>query len=347
MKNLWTGLWKDEEVDMLSKQFGIRPGCRLQLNEDYYFPEKIFLTEGYSPPGGYVKDFGIIIKNERLHLFHIDGRPGERCWATGNEISFGHASTNDYRRWIRHRMPLAVGESSWESEHIWAPYVYKRGSVYYMFYMGSGQGETFISYATSFDLQSWERWEQGPIRAAVGRDPFVFDYEDKAILLYTGHNGAQVSACMTQDMISWEAISDIISIPNGVAAESCSLHSFDDRYLLWFNDYQTNLDNFRAAYVFSYDPFKFDADEIIEFKFITSNPEAVPCPKLRVTKPTPLSIELIAKHDNIWFVAYFRWHVDRNRFFLGVIDWSIHPATIREISNEDELHSVQKRVGMI
>ena len=129
------------------------PGSHSQA-EDYHFPRRSFLSDGYSPPGGYVKDFGVIRYEGRLHLFHIDGRRGEVCWITGNEISFGHASTSDFQHWIRHPMPLAVGDRPWESEHIWAPYVYKRGEIFYLFYMGSGRSEAFISSATSRDLET-------------------------------------------------------------------------------------------------------------------------------------------------------------------------------------------------
>lgn len=334
--------WTNEEIETLSKRFGIRSGCRLNDKaEDYHFPGKSFLAEGYSPPGGYVKDFSVVIAEGRLHLFHIDGRPGEVCWITGNEISFGHASTADYNRWIRHPMPLAVGDRPWESEHIWAPFVYQRAGVYYMFYMGNGHGESFISYATSSDMESWRRWEHGPIRSAIGRDPFVFDCGDETILLFTGHDGARVSGCMSRDLSLWEPIPDIINIPNGEAAESCSLHPLDGRrHVLWFNDYREHLAGFRAAYAISNDPFHFDADAIREFRFLTDTPETTPSPELRVPYPVPLSIELIAKSGSIWFVAYFRWHIDRNRLFLGTLDWASEPAVIKEINNEDELSSV-------
>lgn len=338
-----TGTWTKEEIETLSRRFGIHPGCRMQ--EDYHFPERCFLSEGYSTPGGYVKDFGIVMEEGRLHLFHIDGRPGERCWATGNEISFGHASTSDYCRWIRHPMPLAVGDRSWESEHILAPFVYRRSGLYYMFYMGRGQDETFISYATSIDLERWTRRQLGPIRCAVGRDPFVFDHGDKTILLYTGHEFARISACASRDMVSWEPLPDLLRISNGTAVESCSLHPINGRYVLWFNDYGPNLTGFRAAYTISEDPFCFDADAICEFRFITDTPGTTPSPELRVRQPVPLSIELIAKCETIWFVAYFRWHIDRNRLFFGSLDWSSAPAVIREIKNEKELNSVLRQVG--
>ena len=67
-------MWRREEIDRLSGQYGIRAGIRLHKEaEDYHFPEGSFLSEGYAPPGGYVKDFGLIRQDGRLHLFHIDG----------------------------------------------------------------------------------------------------------------------------------------------------------------------------------------------------------------------------------------------------------------------------------
>ena len=341
----FTKIWKEKEIEELSQQFGIRAGCRLHDKaQDFHFPEMSFLAEGYSPPGGYVKDFCVVMTDGRLHVFHIDGRPGEVCWITGNEISFGHASTADYQRWIRHPMPLAVGERSWESEHIWAPYVYERDDLYYMFYMGGGYGETFISYATSSDLQHWTRWEQGPIRSAIGRDPFVFDCDDEAVLLFTGLGGARILGCVSRDMASWKPIPDVIRIPNGASAESCSLHSLDGNYVLWFNDYQAELTGFRAAYAISDHPFQFNADEIHEFRFLCDTPGATASPELRVKRIVPLSVELIARGEKVWFVAYFRWQVDRNRLFFGVLDWSMEPATLIEINNEEHLRRILTQV---
>ena len=83
-------------------------------------------------------------------------------------------------------MPLAVGDRPWESEHVWAPYVHKHGDLFYLFYMGMGNNQTFVSYATSPDLEKWTRWGDGPISSAVGRDPFIFEKDGKTILVYTG-----------------------------------------------------------------------------------------------------------------------------------------------------------------
>ena len=333
--------WSENQVKEFIERYGIKHGvCLYKGAEDYHFPEKSFLTDGYTPPGGYVKDFSVIEKDGRLHLFHIDGRPGEVCWVTGNEISFGHASTSDFCHWIRHKMPLAVGERSWESEHVWAPFVYRKDDLYYMFYMGHGNDETFMSYATSADLEKWERWKDGPIRCAVGRDPFVYDCDGQTVLLYTGHGGARISACRSEDMVNWEMLPDLIDIPGRIAAESCSLHSLNVQHVLWWNDYRDQIKDFRAVYALSDVPDKFDPDAVKEFKFITDNPDAIPSPELNSSHHVPLSIELIAKSKTRWLVCYFRWQIDRNRLFFGTLDWSSDPAVIKEINDEDELNTI-------
>lgn len=342
--------WKPEAIETLSSRYGIRHGIQLHAGaEDYHFPERNFLADGYAPPGGYVKDFSVVRADGRLHLFHIDGRPGEVCWVTGNEISFGHASTADYCQWIRHPMPLAVGDRAWENEHVWAPYIYRHAGLYYLFYMGGGKGGTFISYATSTDLERWTRWPEGPIRCAIGRDPFVFDHGDQTVLFYTGHTGARILACASRDRVRWEPLPEVLFIPNGAddgAAESCSLHPLGDRYVLWFNDYRSvkthtgvgfEQSHFRAAYALSDDPFHFDAATIREFRFVTDSPDAAPSPELPVRAPVPLGLELIAADGPRWFISYFRWHGDRNRLFFGELDWTCEPAVIREITSEKHL----------
>lgn len=343
-------MWTRDEIASLSRRFGVRQGMQLHAGvEDYHFPDRDFLADGYATPGGYVKDFTVLWADGRLHLFHIDGRPGEVCWVTGNEISFGHASTSDYCRWVRHPMPLAVGDRSWECEHIWAPYVYRRDGLYYLFYMGCGRGETFLSYATSPDLEKWTRWAAGPIRCAVGRDPFVFAQGDRTILFYTGHEGARICACASRDMVNWAPLPDVLFIPNGAAdgaAESCSMHALGDGYVLWFNDYRSvktdtgmgfEQSNFRAAYARSGDPFCFDAGTIREFRFETDAPDARPSLELPVQQPVPLGIEAITTEGSVWLVSYFRWQGDRNRLFFGTLDWSAEPAVIREIRTRDAL----------
>jgi hypothetical protein len=351
--------WNPADIAALTEKYKLTPYASIvEGSENHHFPEPSFLRSGYAPISGYVKDFCMLRHDGRWHLFHINGYPNIRCWASGNEIAFGHASTTDFQHWLRHYMPLAVGVEPWESSHIWAPYVYPRDGRFYMFYMGSGPAGAFISYATSTDLESWTRWPGGPIRAAVGRDPFVFEHEGKTVLAYTGHKTAHVAACVSSDMQTWEPIQPMITIDGGAAAESASMHPCMGRYVLWFNDYRTQLAGFRAAYAFSDDPMRFDQRDIHTFDFQTDTPGAAPSPELRPpgaapnsnlgpSKPIPLSIELIAARDPIFFVAYVRWQGDRNRLFFGELDWSEHPAVLREINTEEHLHAVLRNVGLM
>ena len=76
--------WSEARIENAVKKYSVHDSGP----EKYHFPRKAFLASGYCPEGGYVKDFSILFSNDRWHLFHIDGRPGETCWITGNEISF-------------------------------------------------------------------------------------------------------------------------------------------------------------------------------------------------------------------------------------------------------------------
>jgi hypothetical protein len=48
-------------------------------------------------------------------------------------------------------------------------------------------------------------------------------------------------------------------------------------------------------------------------------------------RPIPVSIELREKGKDTWLVAYFRWHIDRFRLFIGAIHWDADPAEVEEI----------------
>lgn len=333
--------YTDAEVAAFCAGFGInddRNGSR------FHFPEESFLEEGYAPPGGYVKDFSLIKHEGRYHLFHIDGRPAERCTETGNEISFGHASTADYRHWIRHTMPLAVGENPWESQHVWAPYVYRRGEKFYMFYMGSGPAGSYVTYATSSNLEQWTRWPNGPIGAATGRDPFAYTLDDRTIMLFTSHVAAAcVGAVASIDMEQWDVLPNLIWNPGRAACESSSMHPIGDRYVLWFNDYfhvRDGSGDFRACYVFSDDPTHFEPAAITSFAFNTTLPTAYEFNDWIEKRPIPVGIERVEQYGEQWLVCYFRWHRDRFRFFFGILDWSHDPASITEITSAAQLSRI-------
>jgi predicted GH43/DUF377 family glycosyl hydrolase len=338
--------WTTEQIETYCRKYNIHD---LPDSLHFHFPRQSFLRYGYHPPGGYVKDFSLLDYDGRWHLFHIDGRPGEICWVTGNEISFGHASTDDFQHWIRHRMPLAICDRSWENQHIWAPYVYKDTQKFYMFYMANGTDGTYITYATSDDLEHWERRAEGPLHKARGRDPFVFKHEGQTILVYTSNskqgNTKRLGACTTTDMKNWRNLPAVLKNPHG-SPESASIHPHVDHYVLWFNDWGEQ-GNFRAAYVLSEDPLHFEAKNVRSFRFIAGPDEVPPDHRFRkphrLTKPVATSIELVGTGDKTWLVAYFRVVGNGFRLFFGEMDWRTEPVTIREISDPEHLRKVLER----
>jgi hypothetical protein len=337
-----TTLYSEQETAGSCRRFQIGPSRE-------HFPTESFLERGYAPAGGYVKDFGVIKRQGRYHLFHIDGRPEERCSLSGNEISFGHASTADLRHWIRHRMPLAVGDRPWENEHVWAPFVTEWHGRYYLFYMGAGRHTAGqISYATSADLETWSKWPAGPIRTASGRDPFV-RIDEGVIYLYFTANVGGIQVVTSRDMENWTQPAVVIANSKRLPAESCSVHRCKGRWVLWYNDYVHCADpsgDFRSVYVFSDNPLKFDANRLKVFQFTTPLPTKYGPHDWLEKRPIPVSIELLEKGDDTWLVAYFRWHVDRFRLFVGALHWDPDPAWIEEIVTAERLLEVLDRLGL-
>lgn len=314
--------------------------------EKYHFPRKAFLASGYCTEGGYVKDFSILQHDNRWHVFHIDGRPGETCWITGNEISFGHASTNDFNHWIRHEMPLSIGDSEFQNKHIWAPFIHETDSLFYMFYNGQGSAGNYISIAYSTDLDNWKK-TQTPIEEAPGRDPFVFEQTGQTYLLYTYET--KIGACSSSDCKTWVKHPDVIQLPEG-APESCSIHKVGDRYLLWFNGWNMNKDSkMHAMYAFSDSILDFTKSELKEINFQYSK-EFTKVNQSFIIEPNnicPISIEKIAGDNESLFVCYFRPQLDRYKLFFGEMNIAKEPITIREINNEKELNDFLKKINLI
>jgi hypothetical protein len=311
------------------------------------------LTEGYSPPGGYVKDFSVFEHDGRYHLFHIDGRGAERCTESGNEISFGHASTADLQHWIRHRMPIAVGDKPWDNEHVWAPFVTEWKNRFYMFYMASGKHtEGVLAMASSDDLENWTKAEEPirsaeePIRSAEGRDPFV-RIDGDTIYLYFTANAGGIGVVTSRDMKTWSKAESVYRNSDRLPAESSSVHRFRDRWVIWFNDYLHCADptgDFRTGYVFSDDPLKFDPKNLRIFDFSTTLPTKYAANDWVEKRPIAVSMELLKKSEDLWLVTYFRWHIDRFRLFIGVIHWDSEPARIEEILSPDRLKEVLDKI---
>ena len=334
--------WSEDRIKTAGEMYNIHDNGP----EKYHFPRNGFLASGYCPEGGYVKDFSIIFSNGRWHLFHIDGRPGETCWITGNEISFGHASTTDFDHWMRHNMPLAIGDRDWENKHIWAPFVFKNDSAYLMYYNAQGSsGNSNISIAYSDNLDNWVK-TGALIEQAPGRDPFVFEHNEQTILLYTYEN--KIGACSSADLKTWVKLEDVITIPEG-APESCSVHKLGDRFLLWFNGWNIYGDTkMYSFYAFSDSILDFTNSEYkqIQFEFEEEFAEVNKDFIINPNNICPISIEKIAGNDELFFVCYFRPQIDRFKLFFGEMDLTREPITIREINNKQELDLFLEKIDI-
>ncbi len=339
--------WTKEKIEHFNRKYGIH-----DHGYHFHYPRQSFLKYGYYPPGGYVKDFCVLSYEDRWHFFYIDGRCDQICWISGNEIAFGHASTDDFQHWIRHLMPLAVGDSPYDNQHIWAPFVYPYKDTFHMFYMGQGTEGTYIASAVSKGLESWKKTGQ-PIKIAKGRDPYVFEHAGAFILVFTAHyqvDGRQaLGACRTCDFETWEPLPEIMLTRYG-GPESASIHPFGDgRYVLWVNDWgdtsTTHTNIYRACYAFSDNPLKFNGEELKTFHFIKGHDE-IPLDAEwnepnRMYTQAPGAIELVAKgSDKMWLIVYYRIVGNGFRLFFGELDWNTDPATIREISTEEHLSRV-------
>jgi hypothetical protein len=209
--------------------------------------------------------------------------------------------------------------------------------------MGAGyRMPQVLSYAVSEDLEHWEKWPDGPIPEAQGRDPFVREVDGTLHIYYSGQGG--IHALATDDLEMFRPLGMVMQNPERDYAESCSVHALGSRYVLWYNDYYHVRDitgDFRAVYAVSEDPLRFDPAGIRSFGFHTDLPTRYEMGDWLSKRPIPVSIELVAKGEDAWLVAYFRWHIDRYRLFFGRLDWTREPASITEITDAAPLEDVK------
>jgi hypothetical protein len=148
-------------------------------------------------------------------------------------------------------------------------------------------------------------------------------------------------------MQDWSHAEHVYRNPDRLSAESSSVHRHGDRWVLWFNDYLHCADpsgDFRAAYVVSDNPLKFEPKGLKVFKFTTPLPRKYGGNDWAEKRPIPISMELLEKGNGVWLITYFRWHIDRFRLFIGVLRWDSDPASIEEIVTPHQLTEVCTKV---
>ncbi len=121
----------------------------------------------YDPAPAYVNDHCFTIDRESaIHLFHITGTSGRSPYFPGNEVSFGHAVSQDLRSWKAQPNLLSPDPSTaYEPDHIYAPFVIHKDQRFYMYYAGVSKKALLesICLAWSDDLHHWEKFPFNPI----------------------------------------------------------------------------------------------------------------------------------------------------------------------------------------
>jgi sucrose-6-phosphate hydrolase SacC (GH32 family) len=182
--------------------------------------------------GRYVNDHCFIIHNNEMHLFYIDGETGKGCYDMGNEIIIGHAVSKDLISWEKKQPALVYDQSLYfEERGIFAPYVYKKESRFYMFYSSHNiKKAQFICLAFSDNLNTWQRYERNPLFKPSSdwifwddsvpcscRDPHIFYDEDKKeYILYwvadikENNKLSCIASSISNNLFSWQETGPVL-----------------------------------------------------------------------------------------------------------------------------------------
>ncbi len=123
----------------------------------------------YMIPGSPIrpKDFTLVKKDGVYHLFFIRHNTSVPYDSTEND--FGHAVSTDLYHWTQESPVMHVDSLGWDNTHVWAPYVFERDGLWWMFYTGitvqpGAYNQTQrMGLAVSPDLWNWTRVGGGPI----------------------------------------------------------------------------------------------------------------------------------------------------------------------------------------
>ena len=243
--------------------------CQLQFTENILQPEVIqpkdfaIVPGGWTPEGEYTFHLFYIRQNQIIQAGPPHGGPG------ATETNIGHAVSNDLITWTfddvaRDTAAIARRPGHFDSRHVWAPHIIRRGVTYYMFYTGVDDlNDQRMGLATSTDLFHWTQAEN-PIfdftelpllfqpkapafsLEAQFRDPFVM--ENPSVpgewLMYfvsVPSNAPTtlevgVASTTSSDFTGWVNAKPFPStqVSGGQRAESPHVFRMKDKWWLWF-----------------------------------------------------------------------------------------------------------------
>jgi arabinan endo-1,5-alpha-L-arabinosidase len=148
--------------------------------------------------------------------WHLVGITHAQPAAPLDELNFAHAKSpvfpGSLDTWKKQPYALQTDRSKGEA-HLWAPHIFKRDNLYYMFYCaGSPQGGAHyqINLATSEDCTSWTRHENNPIFQDTfdARDPMILEDDGTYYMYYTANIGRTeshhtVNLRTSKDLVNW------------------------------------------------------------------------------------------------------------------------------------------------
>jgi len=173
--------------------------------------EHIYDQSTGEPEKWYVNDHCFIKGEDGWHLYGIThAQPANPM----QEKNFAHATSPTLLGAPWKKQPFAL---TWDPKlgenHLWAPFVIKKGDTYHMFYCAGSQVSNYhyqIDLATSKDLKTWTRYKKNPLFQDFydARDPMVLLVDGTYYLYYTANfdkenNHHVVNVRTSKNLLDW------------------------------------------------------------------------------------------------------------------------------------------------
>jgi hypothetical protein len=207
-------------------------------------------------PDRYMKDRCFIKSDDEWHCFMIAGNDSAIDWhVPGNEVSFAHASTKDFKHWEVHPDILGIGTGKWDERNIWAPDIITWDSGFLIYYTGVDSNIVQqMGIAESADLFDWRPSSLNPIyhpdttlydwgegRWSNCRDPDIFRISDIVHVLHTVSTKEGLGAvdhAVSIDGLDWADEGPIFVNDSEAVLESVQLIERNGEWYLFFNEYR-------------------------------------------------------------------------------------------------------------